>query len=288
MKRNMSWVAGLCLVTLLACGEDLGPVTAAWNRLLQTVNAKISAFKSQDAGLQAAVKALLPAADSDAVGKALKAKIDQALAAHEQSMGTLGSFVSTASSSFDEAVKTGKVANAQKVLDDTTSRFDQLSTSLTSSAATVSNLVDQYRKHLDAMKPVDTDFTNLDFKAGTAQFLFNDPASIATLVKLVAYMKSCPELVVDVVGHTSNEGSDARNVALSVQRAKAIVKYLETKEGIEAKKFRNISGVGSRENVVPEPAPGSPQAKAMGAPALEDARRKNRRITVHPVTPCPR
>ena len=64
------------------------------------------------------------------------------------------------------------------------------------------------------------------------------------------------------------------------------MKYLETKEGIDAKKFRNISGVGERENVVPEPAPGSPQAKAMGAQALEDARRKNRRITVHPVTPC--
>ena len=130
------------------------------------------------------------------------------------------------------------------------------------------------------------DFTDLDFKPGTAQFLFDRPTSKATLVKLVAYMKSCPELVVDLVGHTSNEGSDATNVSLSVARAKAVKKYLVTKEGVEDKKFHEISGVGAQQNVVPEPAPGSPEAKKMGAKELEEVRRKNRRITVHPVTPC--
>ena len=285
MKRKTSWVTGLCLVALLACSEDLGPVTAAWNRLLQTMNAKIGVFKAQYANLQPTVKALPPVPDSDAAGKSLRAKIDQALAAHGQSLGALGPFVSTAQGSFDEAVKTGKVANAQKVLDDTTTRFDQLSTSLTASAATITGLIDQYRKH--QAKVVDTDFTDLDFKPASAKFLFDRPTSQATLAKLTSYMKSCPELVVDVVGHTSNEGSDKTNVALSVQRAKAVVKYLVTKEGVEAKKFREITGVGARENVVPEPAPRSPEAKAMGAKALEDVRRKNRRITVHPVTPCP-
>jgi len=285
MKRKTSWVTGLCLVALLACSEDLGLVTAAWNRLLQTMNAKIGALKGQYANLQASVKALPPAPDSDAAGKGLRAKIDQALAAHGQSLGALGPFVSTAQSSFDEAVKTGKVASAQKVLDDTTARFDQLSASLTASATTVTGFIDQYRKH--RARFADTDFTDLDFKPASAKFLFDHPTSKATLAKLTSYMKSCPELVVDVVGHTSNEGSDATNVALSVQRAKAVVKHLGTKDGVEAKKFRQITGVGARENVVPEPAPRSPEAKAMGAKALEDIRRKNRRITVHPVTPCP-
>ena len=117
--------------------------------------------------------------------------------------------LSTAKGSFDEAVKSGKIVNVQKVIDDTKTRFEQLSTSLTSSAAGVTGLIDQYKKHAEEMaKPVDTDFTDLDFKAGTAVFLFDRPTSKATLEKLVAYMKSCPQLVVDLVGHTSNEGPD--------------------------------------------------------------------------------
>ena len=230
------------------------------------------------------MKALKPVADTDAGGKALKAKLDQALAAHGQSLGALDSFVSSAKTSWDEAVKTGKVASCQKVVDETKTRFDQLSTSLTASADSITGLIDQYRKRL--ARSVDTDFTDLDFKPASAKFLFDCPTNKATLAKLTSYMKSCPELVVDVVGHTSNEGSDATNVSLSVQRAKAVVQYLVTKEGVEAKKFREITGVGARQNVVPEPAPGSREAKAMGAKALEDVRRKNRRITVHPVTPC--
>ena len=284
MKRMMSWVTGLCLVALLACSEDLGPVTAAWNQLLQTMTAKVGALKSQYTTLQATVKGLSPVPDSDAAGKALKSKLDQAIATHGKGLGALDSFVSTARTSFDEAVKTGKVANAQKVVDETKTRFDQLSTSLTASAEAITGLIDQYRKN--QARFVDIDFTDLDFKPASAKFLFDRPTSKETLAKLTSYMKSCPELVVDVVGHTSNEGSDATNVALSVQRAKAVVKHLVTKEGVEAKKFRGVTGVGARANVVPEPAPGSPEAKAMGAKALEDARRKNRRITVHPVTPC--
>jgi outer membrane protein OmpA-like peptidoglycan-associated protein len=287
MKRTISWVAGLCLVALVGCSEDMGPVTAAWNQLLQTMTAKVDAFKSQYASMQAAVKALPAAADGDDAGKAQKGKLDQALASHGQGVAALDTFISTSKSSFDEAVKTGKVANAQKVIDDTKTRFEQLSANLTASAAAITSLIAQYKKHLDDMsKLVDTDFTDLDFKPGTAQFLFDRPTSKATLVKLVAYMKGCPELVVDLVGHTSNEGSDATNVALSVARAKAVKNYLVAKEGVEGKKFREISGVGARQNVVPEPAPGSPEAKKMGAKDLEEIRRKNRRITVHPVTPC--
>jgi len=289
MKRTISWVAGLCLVALVGCSEDMGPVTAAWNQLVQTMTAKVDAFKSQYASMQAAVKALPAAAGADDAGKAQKGKLDQAIASHGQSVAALDAFISASKSSFDEAVRTGKVANGQKVIDDTKARFEQLSTSVTTSSATLTSLIAQYKKHLDDMRKLaDTDFTDLDFKPGTAQFLFDRPTSKATLVKLVAYMKSCPELVVDLVGHTSNEGSDATNVALSAARAKAVKKYLVTREGVEEKKFHEISGVGARQNVVSEPAPGSPEAKKMGAKQLEEVRRKNRRITVHPVTPCQR
>ncbi len=287
MKRHVSWASGLYLLALVGCSEDLGPVTAAWNQLSEKMTTKVAALKAQYSGQLAALKALPAIPDTDVVGKALRLKLDQALASQGQGLQALDSFVSTAKGSFDEAVKAGKIAGVQKVIDETRTRFDQLSGSLTASAGTVSGIFDQYKKHVDEItKPYDTDFTDLDFKPGTAQFLFDRPSSKATLTKLTAYMKTCPELVVDLVGHTSNEGSDAKNVTISIQRAKAVMNYLVTKEGVEAKKFHEVTGVGARQNVVPEPAPGSREAKKMGPRALEEIRRKNRRITVHPVTPC--
>jgi outer membrane protein OmpA-like peptidoglycan-associated protein len=290
MKRNVSWVAAsLCLVAGMGCSEDLGPVTAAWNQLSQTMTTRIAEFKKQYAAMQGVVKALPAVADSDAAGKALKARLDQALASQGQGIEALDSLASTAKGSFDEAVKTGKIASVQKVIDETKNRFDQLASSLAASGTTVTNLTSQYRKYLlEVARPEKVDFTDLDFKPGTARFLFDRPSSKATLHKLTAYMNACPERVVDLVGHTSNEGSDAKNLALSIARAKAVKQYLVTKEGVQEKKFRNIAGVGAQDNAVPEPAPGSPQAKKMGAKAMEEIRRKNRRITVTTVTACPK
>lgn len=290
MKRNVSRVAAsLCLAAVMGCSEDLGPVTAAWNQLSQTMSTKIAELKKQYQAVQGVVKGLPALADTDAAGKALKARLDQALAGHGQGIEALDSLVATAKTSVDEAVKSGKIANVQKVIDDTRSRFDQLSSGLTGSGTAVTGLVGQYRKHLAEMaKPAKVDFTDIDFKRGTAKFLFDRPSSKATLDKLTAYMKACPELVVDLVGHTSNEGSDAKNITLSIDRAKAVKQYLVTKAGVEEKKFRNVAGVGAHDNAVPEPAPGSPEAKKMGAKALEEIRRKNRRISVITVTACPR
>jgi outer membrane protein OmpA-like peptidoglycan-associated protein len=290
MKRNVSWVAAsLCLVALVGCSEDLGPVTAAWNQLSQTMTSKIAELKKQYGVVQGVVKALPAPADGDAAGKALKAKLDRALAGHGQGIEALDSLVATAKIGFDGAVRTGKIVNVPKVIDDTKSKFAQLSSGLTDSGTTVTGLIDQYRTHVVEMaKPEKVDFTDIDFKAGTAQFLFDRPSSKATLDKLAAYMNACPERVVDLVGHTSNEGSDAKNLTLSIERAKAVKKYLVTKAGVEETKFRDIAGVGAQDNVVPEPAPGTPEAKAMPAKALEEIRRKNRRITVTTVTPCPK
>jgi outer membrane protein OmpA-like peptidoglycan-associated protein len=248
------------------------------------MTSKVATLKSQLASAQSAVKALPQPGPSDAIGKTVRAGLDKAVATYGQNVSALDSFVSGAKVSFDEAVKTGKVANAQKVIDDTKARFDQLSNDVAAAAAGTNTFLGQYRRHLDDL--ADRDFTDLDFKPGTAKFLFDRPASKATLQKLVAYMNRCPELVVDLVGHTSNEGSDKKNVALSTERAKAVRAYLVSKEGVDAAKFRGITGVGDQQNVVPEPTPGSAEAKAMGAKALDEARRKNRRITVHPVTPC--
>ncbi len=284
MKPSKSWAVGMCLLAMLACTEDLGPVTAAWNQLNQTMSANIAAAKRQLGTINGAVKALPAPAATDAMGTALRARLDLAVGSVGDGVNALDSFVTGSKASFDQAVTTGKVANVQKVIDDTKTHYDQLAAKLTASAANANGVIDKYRKHLQQL--VDTDFTDLDFKKGTATFLFDRPTSKATLAKLVGYMNRCPELVVDLVGHTSNEGSDKKNVSLSVARAKAVMKYLVTKEKVEAKKFREVTGVGDHQNVVPEPPARSKEARAMGAAALAEARRKNRRITVHPVTPC--
>jgi outer membrane protein OmpA-like peptidoglycan-associated protein len=74
---------------------------------------------------------------------------------------------------------------------------------------------------------------------------------------------------------------------LSVDRAKAVQKWLLSK-GVAKKKIHSVSGKGATENIVVEPDPKSDAAKAMPPAALEELRRKNRRISVNVVTACPK
>ena len=86
MKPIKLWAASLCLVAMVGCSEDLGPVTAAWSRLSQGMTAKLAAYKDQYAGLQSAVKGLPMAPDTDAPGKALRTRLDQAVDGAKQAL----------------------------------------------------------------------------------------------------------------------------------------------------------------------------------------------------------
>jgi outer membrane protein OmpA-like peptidoglycan-associated protein len=284
----------LCVVALVGCSEDLAPVTATWTQLQSGMAARAAELHKQYNDISAAVKALPAIGATDTTGQTITAKLNAALAGHSKLLGGLDGTITTAASSVQDAIKTGKVASIQKAIDDAKAAYDATIAKLNASGTAVAALVSQLRKHdadiaAEAAR-VNTsgskvDFSDIDFKPGKAVFLFDRPSTQATLDKLLIFVNSCPELAVDIVGHTSNEGTAAANKKLSADRAKTVKGWLVGK-GVAAKKIHSVSGLGATDNVVPEPDPKSAAVKAMPPATLEDIRRKNRRVTVVVVTPC--
>jgi outer membrane protein OmpA-like peptidoglycan-associated protein len=285
----------LSVVAFAGCSEDLGPVTATWNTLQGTMASKAVELHKQYNDMAAMAKSMAALAASDGTGQALMGKLTAALAGQDKLLGTLDGGISSAATSVQNALKAGKVAEVQKAIDDAKSAYDGTVSKLGASGATVAALLGQLKAHnaqlaADAAR-VSTvggrqDFSDIDFKPGKADFLFDRPNTQANLDKLLAFVNSCPQLVVNIIGYTSNEGTPAVNMKLSVDRAKAVQKWL-TSKGVSPKKIRSVSGKGATDNIVVEPAPKSAAAKAMPPAALEELRRKNRRIAVTVAVPCP-
>ena len=294
LPRGARTAALLSVVALVGCSEDLAPVTATWNQLQSAMVAKAADLRKQYQSVSAAVKALPPVSATDSIGQSMSAKLGAALSAHSALLGGVDSSISSAATSVGDAIKTGKVANIQKAIDDAKAAYDGAVGKVAASGTGVLALLSQLKSH-DAALAAEavrvntagskTDFNDIDFKPGKADFLFDRPNTQATLDKLLAFVNTCPELVVDLVGHTSNEGSAAVNQTLSVDRAKAVKRWLVGK-GVGAKKVHGVSGVGATDNAVPEPDAKAAAAKMLPAAALEEIRRKNRRVTVVVVTPC--
>lgn len=294
LTRGARIAALLSVVAVVGCSEDLAPVTATWNQLQSTMVAKATELRKQFNGIAVAVKALPPSSATDTIGQSLTAKLGSALSSHASLLGGLDATIAGATTAVGEAIKTGKVANVQKAIDDAKVAYDTAISKVSSSGTGVLTLLSQLKAHQAALAAeaarvstlgAKTDFNDIDFKAGKADFLFDRPNTQATLDKLLAFVNTCPELVVDLVGHTSNEGTAAVNQTLSVNRAKAVQKWLAGK-GVGAKKIHHVSGVGATDNAVPEPDAKAAAAKMMPANALEEIRRKNRRVTVVVVVPC--
>ena len=73
--------------------------------------------------------------------------------------------------------------------------------------------------------------------------------SFPTLDKLVAVAKTCPELKIDIEGHTDAEGTPERNQRLSDRRARSVSDYL-TQGGIEAARLTPV-GFGDTKPIAP-------------------------------------
>ena len=75
------------------------------------------------------------------------------------------------------------------------------------------------------------------------------PASLTELEKVVALLRENPSLAISIEGHTDNVGSDADNLKLSLNRAKAVTTYL-VNQGIDSKRLTH-KGYGSTRPIAP-------------------------------------
>lgn len=89
------------------------------------------------------------------------------------------------------------------------------------------------------------------------------PESKPTLEQIAALLKSQPKLLLSVVGHTDNVGTDKANLGLSQRRADAVIASLVEDFGIDAERLEG-SGAGA--------------GKPVASNGDEAGRAKNRRV----------
>lgn len=87
---------------------------------------------------------------------------------------------------------------------------------------------------------------NISFRSGSARL---DVAGSAILDNLVDIVRRCPDMRLQIVGHTDSDGSDAANLALSERRAAAVVDYL-AQAGIDTARLAAL-GKGEAEPLLP-------------------------------------
>ena len=111
----------------------------------------------------------------------------------------------------------------------------------------------------DPPKTFVLDDVKFDFGKSTLR-----PESYSTLNDLIDYLKRKPNERIEIGGNTDNVGSDAKNLVLSLERAKSIVAYL-TAQGIENNRLV-AKGYGAEEPIEEN--------------TTEEGRQKNRRTEV--------
>ena len=97
------------------------------------------------------------------------------------------------------------------------------------------------------------------FESASAEL---DGASSTTLAKVAAAIKSCPDVIVQIEGHTDYEGTQRNNQTLSLQRARSVLDYL-VKAGVNAQQLEPV-GYG--------------KTRPVAANKSTETRAKNRRI----------
>ena len=86
------------------------------------------------------------------------------------------------------------------------------------------------------------------------------------LSKFASVLKSEPDLLIDIQGHTDSTGSDKVNDPLSLNRANAVATYLVSC-GVPQTQFQNVSGFGSHQPIADN--------------STAEGRAQNRRVEVY-------
>lgn len=80
-----------------------------------------------------------------------------------------------------------------------------------------------------------------------------DRRSLPTLRRLAQAAEACPDVTIEIEGHTDSEGVDERNQPLSERRAQAVADYL-AERGVPAQRMKAV-GYGASQPVVPNDTP---------------------------------
>lgn len=89
------------------------------------------------------------------------------------------------------------------------------------------------------------------FRYGSADLA---PGSNDTLDKLAAAAKACPDMLIEVGGHSSIEGEAQANLRLSQNRAQSVVDYLVKTGGVDTRQLE-AKGYGVEKPVAPNTTP---------------------------------
>lgn len=87
-------------------------------------------------------------------------------------------------------------------------------------------------------------FKNVTFLASKSTIT---PTSFPILNNVIQSLKNFPEVQLEIIGHTDNQGQAATNQKLSEERAKAVLDYLVS-NGIAANRLKSI-GMGQTKNI---------------------------------------
>lgn len=271
-----------------SAGEDIRKRTVDLRTRQQALAGRIGALKvpdgTEDARLTEAItqlQAQVPSLDAAVAGA------ERALAQGTQEVEVA---LSKPNKLVAQQIVDDKLAKYDEAADEAGRALDAITPQIVTAEGLMQRLLDMIAaevRRLDNLAATGgtADFSDIDFKAGSAEFDFTHPASKATLLRLTAFAGACDQLRFGLSGHTSREGSPSANKALSLARADAVKKYL-VDGGVAAAKITGTAGLGPTRPLVEEPAPGSPEEAAMPPDALADLRRKNRRVTVEVSVPC--
>jgi outer membrane protein OmpA-like peptidoglycan-associated protein len=114
--------------------------------------------------------------------------------------------------------------------------------SITIPATISGNCVDTVNYMVTLLDKQDSEYIRLDLVLYNFDKYFLRPEGKVELDKLVKYMKSHPDLKVELSSHTDSRGSDKYNLKLSKQRAQSCVDYIVA-QGI-SKKLITAKGYG--------------------------------------------
>jgi outer membrane protein OmpA-like peptidoglycan-associated protein len=305
-------LAGLLMV-LSACGDDLGPSTKLWNETQTTFGADFAKWKSAADFLQAKVASLGPVEASDAAGQALKAKLDTTLANLKTGLTDADAVLKNGGASVADAVKAGKLAGLQTAIDGVKTQWAAAALKITSNQKAAEAQIEEWNARVAEMKakavaadkraPAGLDFnevpqvapqtqgeaeySGVEFEKGSDALALSKATTKANLTALVSLMNSCPEILVEVEGHTSKLGDEKKNKALSAKRAQAVTRYLINVGRVSPSKIKKTYGFGSQKPAMEEPAPGSPEEKQLEPAKLASIRERNDRIHLRILRPCP-